>query len=61
MTQLMRPLSPTDDELANRFRQLFHREPIANELRRFRIADARVQLRLRHRARRRVARLVATI
>ena len=61
MTQLMRPLSPTDDELTDRFRRLFHREPTVNELRRFRIADARVQLRIHHQARRRVARLIATI
>jgi hypothetical protein len=61
MTQLMRSLSPTDDELTARFRMLFHREPNANELRRFRIADARVQLRLHRHARRRVARLIATI
>jgi hypothetical protein len=61
MTQLMRPLSPTDDELTVRFRRLFHREPTGTELRRFRVADARVQLRLHRQARRRVARLIATI
>lgn len=61
MTHELRPLSPTDDELTNRFRDLFHREPTPRELRRFRIADARVQLRLHHHARRRVARLIATV
>jgi hypothetical protein len=61
MTQLMRPPSATDDELTDRFRRLFHRDPNTIELRRFRIADARVQLRLHQQARRRVARLIATI
>jgi hypothetical protein len=61
MTQELRLLFPTDDELATRFRQLFHRDPSARELRRFRVADARLQLRLHHQARRRVARLIATI
>lgn len=58
MTHDLRPLSTTDDELATRFLQLFHRQPTARELRRFRLADARVQLRLP--ARRRLARLIAT-
>lgn len=59
MTQRLRPLSPTDDELAARFAQLFHREPTTTELRRFRVADARVQLRIPRQVRRRVARLIA--
>lgn len=60
MTQQLRHLSPTDDEMAARFAQLFHREPTAAELRRFRIADARVQLRIPRQVRRRIARLIAT-
>ena len=61
MTHDLRPLSPTDDELTARFRQLFHREPTASELIRFRVAEACVQLRLHRHARRRLARLIATV
>jgi hypothetical protein len=61
MTHDLRLPAPTDDELTAKFLQLFHREPTPVELRRFRIADARVQLRLPRQARRRAARLIATI
>jgi hypothetical protein len=49
-----------DAELVDRFTRIFHRNPSREDLARFRGADARLQLRMQRRARRRIARLIAT-
>jgi len=49
-----------DRQLVDRFTQLFHRRPNAEELLLFRFAEARLHLRLPGRTRRRAAGFIAT-